>query len=253
MDSHDDDILDQFTKQADLFQATHRLAEDATRAALEVSGVCEKDVVLDVACGPGILACAFARHACHVTGVDITPAMLERAAGLQRELSLQNVDWLSCDVNHLPFEDERFSILITRYAFHHLEQPVAVLAEMARVCAPGGKVVVIDAAPPAGKADAFNEVERMRDPSHTEALPAKDISRMMLAQGLQIERSYYYAYEVAAHSLLARSFPTDGDRDRILHLYENDVGVDRLAMNARRVDGILHVTFPTMITLGRKA
>jgi len=252
MNKHGDDILDQFTRQADLFQATHRLAEEATRAALEVSGVCAEDVVLDVACGPGILACAFAKHARHVTGVDITPAMLERAASLQRESSLENVEWKNCDVNHLPFGDGSFSMLITRYAFHHFEQPESVLTEMVRVCAPGGKVVVIDSAPPAEKADAFNEIERMRDPSHTAALPAEEIVRMLRSEGLKIERSYYYAYEVTARSLLDRSFPADSDRDRIYRLYENDVGVDRLAMNARHTDGVLYVTFPTMITVGQK-
>lgn len=252
MKKHGDNILDQFTRQAGLFQATHRLAEDATRVALEISGVCDEDVVLDVACGPGILACAFAKHARHVTGVDITPAMLERAADLQRESSLENVKWMSCDVSHLPFEDGSFSMLITRYAFHHFEQPDSVLTEMVRVCVPGGKVVVIDSAPPAEKADAFNEVERMRDPSHTAALPAEEIARMMRSQDLQIERSYYYAYEVTAQSLLDRSFPADGDRDKIYRLYEDDVSVDRLAMNARHADGVLHVTFPTMITVGQK-
>jgi len=253
MDKHGDTILDQFTKQAQLFQATHRLAEDATRLALEVSGVSTDDVVLDVACGPGILACAFAKRARHVTGIDITPTMLEQARKLQAETFLENVDWQICDVYHLPFDNSSFSILVTRYAFHHFEQPDAVLTEMVRVCAPGGKVVVIDSAPPAGKSNAFNEVERMRDPSHTAALPAEEVSRMMLACELDIERTYYYAFEVAAESLLARSFPADGDRDRIFHLYESDVGVDRLAMNARYADGVLHVTFPTMITVGRKS
>lgn len=252
MNKHGDNILDQFTRQADQFQATHRLAEEATRAALEASGVCGEDVVLDVACGPGILACAFAQHARHVTGVDITPAMLERAANLQRESSLQNVEWQSCDVSQLPFEDGSFTLLITRYAFHHFEEPETVLAEMVRVCRPGGKLVVIDSAPPVEKVDAFNEVERMRDPSHTAALPAEEVARMMRSQGLQIERSYYYAYEVTARSLLDRSYPADGDRDRIFRLYESDVDVDRLAMNARHADGVLYVTFPTMITVGRK-
>lgn len=252
MDNHGNKILDQFTKQAQLFQATHRLAEDATRLALEVSDVSADDVVLDVACGPGILACAFAKQARHVTGVDITPAMLEQARKLQTESKLANVDWQACDVNHLPFEDSSFSLLVTRYAFHHFEQPDAVLTEMVRVCAPGGRLVVIDSAPPAGKTEAFNEVERMRDPSHTAALPAEEISRMMITRSLEIERTYLYAFEVAAESLLARSFPADGDREKIFRLYETDVGVNRLAMNAKYVDGVLLVTFPTMITVGRK-
>jgi SAM-dependent methyltransferase len=208
--------------------------------------------VLDVACGPGILACAFAKQARHVTGIDITPAMLEQARKLQTESLLENVDWQACDVNHLPFKDDSFSMLVTRYAFHHFEQPDAVLTEMIRVCAPGGKVVIIDSAPPAEKSVAFNETERMRDPSHTTALPASEIARMMVARGLGIEQTHFYGFEVPAESLLSRSFPADDDRDRIYRLYEGDVGVDRLAMNARYVDDVLHVTFPTMITVGRK-
>ena len=46
---------------------------------LEMSGVGPEDTVLDVACGPGLVACAFAARAKHVTGIDLTPAMIERA------------------------------------------------------------------------------------------------------------------------------------------------------------------------------
>ena len=44
-----------------------------------MAGVCPKDDVLDVACGPGLVACALAPAARHVTGIDITPAMIEQA------------------------------------------------------------------------------------------------------------------------------------------------------------------------------
>ena len=52
---------------------------------LEMSGVGPEDTVLDVACGPGLVACAFAARAKHVTGIDLTPAMIERAQQIQRE------------------------------------------------------------------------------------------------------------------------------------------------------------------------
>jgi ubiquinone/menaquinone biosynthesis C-methylase UbiE len=44
----------------------------------------------------------------------------------------------------LPFRDAAFSLVVTRYSFHHFLDPQAVLAEMVRVCAPGGRVAVID-------------------------------------------------------------------------------------------------------------
>jgi len=252
MDTHGDKILDQFTKQASLFQATHRSAADAIEQALTVAGVTADDVVLDVACGPGVLTCAFAKRAKHATGVDITPTMLAQAQQLQAASQLDNIRWQLCDVTQLPFTDGSFSLVITRYAFHHLEHPEDVLKELVRVCAPGGKVVVIDSAPPPEKAAAFNEVERLRDPSHTKALTAEELSGLIAALALAIERRHLYAWEVTADSLLARSFPEDGDRARVKGLYAADVGVDELAMNARYLGDVLHVTFPTLITVIRK-
>jgi ubiquinone/menaquinone biosynthesis C-methylase UbiE len=252
MSAHGQQILDQFTKQASLFQEGHRSSESAIDAAVSVSGVTAKDTVLDVACGPGILACAFAKVADHVTGIDVTPAMLEQARKLQMSAGVKNVTWQTCDVYRMPFADESFSLLISRYAFHHFEHPQLVLREMARVCRRGGHVVVIDPAPPAEKAQAFNAIEKQRDPSHTRALAPSEVVCLMEAEGLSVVRRHSYAWEVSAESLLARSFPADGNRPRIFSQYEADVGHDALAMNARNIEGVLHVTFPVLITVGRK-
>ena len=57
-------------------------AEASMELFKQVAGVTKDDVALDVACGPGLVACAFATIAKHVTGVDITPAIrLSRAQG----------------------------------------------------------------------------------------------------------------------------------------------------------------------------
>lgn len=250
--SHRERILDQFSKQAAMFEASHRSAEAAIRHAIEASEVTGADQVLDVACGPGVLACAFARVASHVTGIDITPPMLERARKLQLDTRVENVSWLCGDVFRLPFASDAFSMVLTRYSFHHLEVPAVVLSEMVRVCRAGGRVIVIDAAPPVAKAEAFDRVERQRDPSHTRALPAAQISQLMARCGAEVVRISDYAWEVTAESLLARSFPENGDRLAVMRLYEADAGVDSLGMNARWIDGVLNVSFPTVITVGRK-
>ena len=253
MSTHNRHIRDQFTKQASLFQASHNSAESAIATAISVSGVTPDDTVLDVACGPGVLSCAFAKVASHVTGIDITPTMLVQARKLQESAGVMNVTWQAGDVYNMPFRDASFSMLITRYAFHHIERPEEVLTEMVRVCQPGGRVVVIDSAPLPQRAEEFNAIEKRRDPSHTRALTQAEIAKFMRAAGLGIERRHLYAWEVTAESLLARSFPTDDDRDSIYRSYEADVGVDATGMNARFVGGVLHVTFPTLITVGRKS
>src|SRR5690349_18663181 len=66
-------IVDQFTKQAIPFSQMPDHSPELILAATEVGPT---DTVLDVACGPGVLACAFAQIAHHVTGIDLTPAMI---------------------------------------------------------------------------------------------------------------------------------------------------------------------------------
>jgi len=72
-DAHREAILDQFTRQAVPFATAPSIRDEAAlRTVVDGSGAGRDDTVLDVACGPGILACAFARVARHVTGIDLT-------------------------------------------------------------------------------------------------------------------------------------------------------------------------------------
>src|SRR5271166_6160520 len=164
--SHHETILDQFTRQAIPFASAPAIRNtDALNRIVQMAQAGPDDTVLDVACGPGLLVCAFARVVRHATGIDLTPAMLEQARKLQMESGLANITWQQGDVESLPYPDGAFSIVASRFALHHLQDPLAVLKEMRRVCAAGGRMVVADSAPAADKADAFNRMERLRDPS----------------------------------------------------------------------------------------
>lgn len=136
---HRHDIVDQFTRQAEAFADKHRSHMDVLALTVEAAGVNARDTVLDVACGPGLVACAFAHVAAHVTGVDITPAMLARARRLQTEQGLTNMAWRRADAESLPFDDGTFSLIVTRYSMHHFLNPAAVLTEMRRACRPAAQ------------------------------------------------------------------------------------------------------------------
>src|SRR5215813_3720948 len=104
MASHNSRILDQFTRQAVPFSQSPSVSnQEALHFIVRSAGAGPADTVLDVACGPGLLVCAFARVARHVTGIDITPAMLDRARTLQQERGLTNVTWRQGDVLPLPW------------------------------------------------------------------------------------------------------------------------------------------------------
>src|SRR5690348_16103584 len=180
-------IRDQFTRQATPFSTAAPIADAGALAMIvEAAEAGLDDTVLDVACGGGIVVCGFAPHVRRATGIDMTPAMLEQARRLSAEKGLANVSWEEGDVARLPYPDGAFTIVVTRFAVHHFPDPAAVFAEMVRVCAPGGRVVVVDtcaSAEPA-KAAEFNRLELLRDPSHVRALPLAELQGLFRAAGL---------------------------------------------------------------------
>jgi SAM-dependent methyltransferase len=246
--THEQSILDQFTRQAIPFSTSPSIKDEiALNLLIQASGAGPTDTVLDVACGPGLVVCAFAKVVAHATGIDITPAMLDRARQLQQEKGLTNVSWKQGDVMSLPFPDASFSIVTSRFAFHHILDPFAVLGEMKRVCKPGGRVVVADSAPAADKADAFNAVEKLRDPSHVRALPLAELRSLYTRQGLPEPRHTPYRLESDLESLLARSFPNPGDDDKIRTRFRQSVDDDSLGIAARREGDLVIYGYPVAI------
>ncbi len=245
---HKEQILDQFTRQAVPFANAPAIRnEDALNRIVKMADAGPDDTVLDVACGPGLLACTFARVARHVTGIDLTPAMLDQARALQRQQGLENLTWQEGDVLPLPYTDHSFSIVSTRFAFHHFLDPLAVLKEMRRVCRPGGRVVVADSAPAAGKADAFNRMERLRDPSHVRALSPEELRGLFDDAGLPAPRVQPDLLPGDVESFLARSFPREGDADRIRKIFADSLEHDDLGMAAVHQDGKINFSFPTLV------
>src|SRR3989441_4244832 len=133
MPAHRDLIVEQFTKQAVPFSTAPGVRdEEALRLLVDFTGAGPEDTVLDVACGPGLVVCALAAVVRHATGIDVTPAMIERARALAAEKGLGNVGWQGGDGLPLPYPDGGFSLVVSRFAFPHLPQPPARLGRMER-------------------------------------------------------------------------------------------------------------------------
>jgi len=243
-------IVDQFTKQAVPFS---QMPDHSPELILAASEAGPSDTVLDVACGPGTIACAFAQVARHVTGIDLTPAMIDQAKALQQSHGLANLTWRIGHVLPLPFPDASFSLVFTRYSFHRFLDPMAVLAEMVRVCSSGGRVAVVDVFTTSPEqAEAFNRMEELRDPSHVRALSLEELTGLFHEAGLQNVRKQFYKHEFGVEPVLKGSFPNPGDADKIRQLFEDDLGVDRLGLGVHRRDGNIHFAYPIVILVGRK-
>src|SRR5215831_443056 len=200
--NHQELILDQFTRQATVFSTAPSITDErALEMIVEAVRPGPEDTVLDVACGPGLVVCAFAPHVQHATGIDVTPAMLERARKLAAERGLSNVFWRQGDVYSLPFADGSFSIVTTRFSFHHFLDPAAVLREMVRVCAPQGS---------------------------------------------------FYDLRSTVRSLLARSFPNQGDDVKIVEMFRASATDDRLGVPVQIDGDDIHFAYPVTILAAQR-
>ena len=240
---HQELILDQFTRQAAVFSTAPAITdEDALGLIIAAARPDPHDRLLDVACGPGLVVCAFAPHVREAAGIDVTPAMLDRARRLASEKGLTNVAWRQGDVYSLPYGDASFTIVTTRFSFHHFLDPAAVLQQMVRVCAPGGRIVVVDdyASEDPAKAVAFNHLEKLRDPSHSRCLTLSELKGLFGAAGLPEPDAMFYELRGDVQGLLARSFPNPGDELKIIEMFKASAADDRLGIpigiDADRID-----------------
>lgn len=252
---HEADILDQFTRQAEPFLTRHAGGKDAL---LDLMAACAQprpeDILLDVACGPGIISCFFAKRVGRVVGVDMVPAMLDCAKRLQTERGLRNIEWKLGRSTALPFAEETFDCVLTRFSFHHYLDPLAGLREMKRVCRRGGTVLVADVAPRQESQERFNEWEILRDPSHTRALTLQEFLSLGEEAGLTVNRRESFSLLMDLEELLSGSFPKPGDARRIREMFEEDIrtGQDSLGVAARDENGAIKITYPVAVLAWRK-
>jgi ubiquinone/menaquinone biosynthesis C-methylase UbiE len=245
LSAHDQRIVEQFTRWAKPFAELPIHAEtDAMARTVAACDLGTDMTVLDVACGPGILACALADHARHVTGIDITPAMIAEAQARQQAAGLGNLDWHVGDATVLPFEDGRFDRVTTRYSFHHMPDPAAVLGEMKRVCRPGGRIVVIDATPAPQKQQAYDAMERLRDPSHASALTLEQLRGIGHDVGLSELLVDGYRLEARLDTLSDST-----DMPALTVLFEADIAskADHIGVGAWRAADGIRFHFPVSI------
>lgn len=182
-------VRERFTRTAEVF-GDFAVAARARGAELlaRMVGAKGADCAVDLACGPGTLALRFARHVRWICGLDLTPALLERARHSGESEGLGNLDFALGDAQALPFADESLDLAVTSYSLHHMPDAARVIGEMARVVRRGGRIGVIDilASEDSKTAATSNRIERVRDPSHTRSLPKREFETMFAACGARI-------------------------------------------------------------------
>jgi ubiquinone/menaquinone biosynthesis C-methylase UbiE len=104
------------------------------------------DDAVDLGAGTGLLTLGLAPHVRNLVAVDISERMLERLDDIAAADGVHNIEPLVADLRRLPLEDECATLVVSNYAFHHLDDPgkELALAEARRILRPGGRLVICD-------------------------------------------------------------------------------------------------------------
>jgi len=161
------------------------------------------DVVLDMGCGGGRHAFALYQRGAHVVALDMDAAELKDVAGMFAALQPEvpagaAAQAVRGDAYRLPFADSTFDKVIAAEILEHLPADTVAMAELARVCKPGGQIAVtVPRWLPEKVCWALSEAYHSNEGGHIRIYRGTELRERLAATGLQVEGGHH------AHALHA--------------------------------------------------
>jgi ubiquinone/menaquinone biosynthesis C-methylase UbiE len=191
--------FDRWSRSYERGRGAARIQEIQGRA-LGMLALGPEDAVLDLGCGTGVAVREAAKVVRRAVGLDVSSGMIAEArvaAG-----GLANVEFVEGDTSAaLPFPSGAFTAALCTTAFHHFPRQDAVLSELGRVLAPGGRLVIADANRRHPVVFGLDLVLRVLQPSHVGFRGSSWIARRLRRAGfsdLRVETVWGGAYAFVA-------------------------------------------------------
>ncbi|HEY6291377.1 MAG TPA: methyltransferase domain-containing protein [Terriglobia bacterium] len=231
-------VKEQFTRTAEAFSRyAQRDAPEILAERVEFAEPAPGEFTLDVACGPGKFVVALASRVGFARGIDLTAEMLRQARAFQEEAGVQNAAFDLGEAERLPYASGTFDLVSCQFAFHHLSQPEAALREVGRVARSDGRLLIVDSVGPEEEATSrlHNEIERLRDPSHTLTLSLSSFVALFAKQGLTIAKQTVRDRPRSFDRWLLRAGlkPSDTRYHAVRRALEESMPGDRAGFSAR--------------------
>ena len=185
-------VREQFSQHAEYYaQSSAHAQGDTLEVILNLADPKGSEKTLDIATGTGFTAFALAPKVSHVVATDLTPEMVSKASDLAQEQAIENVMFSVAAAESLPFATASFDLVTCRLAPHHFQDVPKFLSEVRRVLRTDGLFCLVDSVSPESE-DLIawqNRVEKLRDNSHVFGYPPSQWDNMIVAAGLEIEKT----------------------------------------------------------------
>jgi ubiquinone/menaquinone biosynthesis C-methylase UbiE len=212
-----------------------------------------EDSVLDVCGGAGHLSRYLSSSAREFVVLDLTREQLQTGREAVARDGIRNLRFVEGDALAIPFANGEFDLAMSRFALHHLTDAASAIAEMARVVRAGGHVAVIDLVAGGARHD---ELEIMRDPSHTRALHEQEIAQALAAAGCELVARDERRERLPVERWLAQAAPPEDAAAEIRRVLAAEAdGGEPTGLGAQRDehDGSLLITHRWLLAVARRA
>ena len=178
-------------------------------------------VVLDAGCGAGHTAMAFAPDVARVYACDFTGAMLKQVELLAMQRGAANVTPQLADIEYLPFPDDSFDIVTSRYSAHHWQHPERAIDEIGRVLKDKGSFIISDimASEDYAQDTLLQTIELLRDPSHVRDYRISEWRALLSASGFRAELIHKFDLELHFRKWTTRMETPRQNREMIKSIF----------------------------------
>ena len=225
--NHNDTVRASFAGQAEKFVSYHMSKAEYTDYMVRKCETNGDEHALEVAAGTSICGRALAPFVRDIICLDLTEEMLAQGKRLAQESGITNISFEAGDAQELPYADESFDLVITRLSLHHFIDPQRLFSEMKRVLKRGGKLVIWDMqATEEALRKTNDDIERMRDPSHTRILSREEFEELFQGDfDIQCEEATLVPVNLKSWMDLTNT-PSD-TRETIISLMNEDLAGGR--------------------------
>lgn len=224
MTDHKQVVDRQFGEQANAYlsSAVHAQGDEFKLLQEAVSKQTHANV-LDLGCGAGHVSFQVAPFVNKVIAYDLSVSMLEVVAKASQEKQLKNIETAQGVAESLPFDDNSFDFVFSRYSAHHWQDLGIALREVKRVLKPSGIAAFIDVVSPEQPLlDTYLQtVEVLRDTSHVRDYSVAEWIRQMGEAGLLVTKHHKQKLRLEFNSWVTRMRTPDVYKSAILSLQQS--------------------------------